>query len=281
VNVHRFTSMGCDVVVGGATASEARVVELLFEKRDEMFSRFRDDSELSRVNRSASRTVSVTAPFAEMARVALRAAASTDGIVDPTLGDAIEAAGYDRDFADLDPSRASERSGGRGRWRDVRIASGFLFRPRGVRLDLNGVVKGRTVDDALELIRGDGFVCAGGDLAARGAVDVGLPGGGAVRLVDSGLATSGSAKRRWLQAGESRHHLIDARTGSPADSPWREVTVSAATCLQADIAAKAAFLRGREGLRFLERRGLAGRFLLLNGDKVFTAGRWPSIQRAA
>jgi FAD:protein FMN transferase len=162
----------------------------------------------------------------------------------------------------------------------VRIAGGFLFRPRGVCLDLNGVVKSRTVDDALELIRGNGFVSAGGDLRVRGALDVGLPVGDAVRLIGSGLATSGRAKRRWLQAGVWKHHLIDARTGAPADSPWLEVSVSAATCLQADVAAKAAFLLGREGVRFLDERGLAGRFLLPNGGTVCAAGWWSSTQQA-
>ena len=246
-----------------------------------MFSRFRDDSELSRVNRSASSVVSVTASFAEMVAVSLRAAATTDGMVDPTLGQAIEAAGYDRDFAELDPARAPAEPGAPGRWREVRIANGFLFKPRGVHLDLNGVVKSRTVDDALQLISGNGFVSAGGDLAVRGALDVGLPGAGAVRVLGGGLATSGSVKRRWLQAGVWRHHLIDPRTGSPADSPWAEVTVCAATCLQADVAAKPAFLLGRDGVRFLEARGLAGRFLLPDGGAVCTAGWRLSTRTAA
>jgi thiamine biosynthesis lipoprotein len=163
----------------------------------------------------------------------------------------------------------------------VRVGNGILFRPRDVRLDLNGVVKGKTVDDALELISGNGFVSAGGDIAVRGTLDVALPGDGAVRVLGGGgLATSGSVKRRWLKDGAWQHHLIDARTGSPADSPWTEVTVSAATCLQADVAAKAAFLLGREGVRFLEKRGLAGRFLLADGNTVCTAN-WQSSTRQA
>ena len=272
--------MGCEIVVGGTTTA-ARAIERLFAERDRMFSRFRHDSALSRVNRASGRVVSVSAPFAQLVEHALRAAASTDGIVDPTLGDAIEAAGYDRDFADLDSSRTSVRSGAPGRWRDVRVANGFLSRPPGVRLDLNGVVKGRTVDDALELLSGDGFVSAGGDIAVRGALDVALPGSGSVRVQSGGLATSGRAKRHWLQGGVLQHHLIDPRTGSPAASPWLEVTVSAATCLQADIAAKAAFLLGLDGVRFLEQHGLAGRFLLSGGATVCTSDWQLSTQRAA
>jgi thiamine biosynthesis lipoprotein len=156
------------------------------------------------------------------------------------------------------------------------MRSGVLFRPRGLLLDLNGVVKGKTVDDALQLIAGgDAFVSAGGDLATRGPLDVALPGGGAVRVVAGALATSGTAKRRWLQEGVWQHHLIDPRTGCPSDSPWFEVTVTAATCVQADVAAKAAFLLGFDGPRFLEERALAGRFLGRSGGVVCTSS-WPS-----
>jgi FAD:protein FMN transferase len=275
MTVHGFSSMGCDVLVGGATAAELRSVEQLFDERDRMFSRFRRDSELSRVNRSSGLVVAVSAPFAEMVDIALGAAAMTNGIVDPTLGDAIEAAGYDRDFRHLESCR-SACGGTRGRRQDIWMRSGYLFRPRDLQLDLNGVVKGKTIDDALQLIAADdGFVSAGGDVVARGPLDVSLPGGGAVRVVAGGLATSGTAKRRWLQDGVWQHHLIDPRTGRPSESPWFEVTVGAATCLQADIAAKAAFLLGFDGPRFLEERGLAGRFLRRNGGVVCTS-RWRS-----
>jgi thiamine biosynthesis lipoprotein len=267
--------MGCEVGVGGATTGELRRIVDLFEARDRMFSRFRPDSELSRVNRSSGLVIAVSAPFAEMVEAALAAAAMTDGIVDPTLGDAIEAAGYDRDFVQIDARRPAE-AGAQGRRKEIWMRGGYLFRPRDLQLDLNGVVKGKTVDDALQLIAGsDCFVSAGGDLAARGAIDVALPGGGAVRVVAGGLATSGTAKRRWLRDGVWQHHLIDPRTGRPSESPWFEVTVSAATCLQADIAAKAAFLLGFDGPRLLEERALAGRFLRRNGTAVCTS-RWPS-----
>ena len=130
----------------------------------------------------------------------------------------------------------------------------------GVQLDLNGVVKALAVDRAAALLDGDGFVSAGGDLATRGAVDVALSGGDAVR-VSGGLATSGTTRRRWLRAGEPQHHLIDPRTGRPSDTPWSEVTVCGATCLAADVAAKAALLLGADGPAWLERRGLPGRFV--------------------
>jgi thiamine biosynthesis lipoprotein len=271
VSVHRFVSMGCGVVVGGASTCERREIERLFAERDVMFSRFRPNSELNRVNGSAATVVDVSPAFADMLAVALRAAGQTDGLVDPTLGEAIESAGYARDFSELHPSAEPAEPGACGRWRSLRLRRTLLHRPHGVRLDLNGVVKGKTVDDALALIHGDGFVSAGGDLAARGAVDVALPGGGAVRVLEGGLATSSVAKRRWLRADAWQHHLIDPATGRPSETPWQEVTVSAATCLQADVAAKAALLLGEEGPRWLERRGLAGRFLPVDGDAVSVA----------
>ena len=271
MSVHRFVSMGCDVVVGGATTAERRGIERLFVARDETFSRFRPDSELNRVNDAAGIVLNVSAAFAEMVAVAMRAARVTDGLVDPTLGAAIEAAGYDRDFSELTPSADLPEPGARGRWRSLRLRRTLLHRPRGVRLDLNGVVKGKTVDDALALIDGDGFVSAGGDIAARGAVDVALPDGGAVRLLEGGLATSSIAKRRWLRAGVWQHHLIDPRTGRPCETPWQQVTVSAATCLHADVAAKAALLSGDDGSDYLARHGLAGRFFRGDGDGLSDA----------
>jgi len=271
VSVHRFVAMGCDVVVGGATVAERREIERLFAERDRMFSRFCPDSELSRVNRAPGTVVKVSAAFAEMLVVAVRAARQTDGLVDPTLGAAIEAAGYDRDFSDLQPSAEPAEPGACGRWRSLRLRRTLLHRPHGVRVDLNGVVKGKTVDDALALIDGEGFVSAGGDLAARGAVDVALPGGGAVRVLNGGLATSSVVRRRWLRAGVWQHHLMDPATGRSCETPWREVTVSAATCLEADVAAKAALLLGHDGPGWLECRGLAGRFLPGLGDALSVA----------
>ena len=247
MNVSRFEAMGCRVEIGGATGREAAEIRRLFEARDRQFSRFRPESELCRVNESQREVVVVSKSFAQMAERALKAARATRGLVDPTLGAALRSAGYDRDFRALRPTPEAARPGPVGRWREVRVTGRLLIRPVGVELDLNGVVKGQTVDEALDLLSGEGFVSAGGDYAGCGAFDVVLPRGGSVRVTRGGLATSGTTKRRWLRADSWKHHLIDPRTGEPARSPWTEVTVSAATCVQADIAAKAAFLLGDAG----------------------------------
>lgn len=256
--MNRFSAMGCDVLVEGATSQELAAVRALFAQRDAVFSRFRPESELNAVNAGRGGRL-VTPLFARMVEAALRAREQTDGLVDPTLGAALEAAGYDRDFSCLESTEAplahAAPSG------DVELYGRVLVLGRGVQLDLNGVVKAAAVDDALRLLSSPGFVSAGGDLATRGHVDVALPGGGDVRLVKGGLATSGRTKRRWRRGGEEQHHLIDPATGRPSASPWEEVTVCGATCLAADVAAKAAFLLGAAGPDWLDERGLPGRFL--------------------
>jgi thiamine biosynthesis lipoprotein len=266
--VNGFVSMGCEVVVEGASAAELRRVQELFEERDATFSRFRPGSELDRVNASGGSTL-VSPLFARMVETALWARETTGGLVDPTLGAALEAAGYDRDFEELEPGGKPAVPVRRG---SVSLYGRVLLLGAGTRLDLNGVVKAAAVDDALGLLAGPGFLSAGGDLATRGPVDVALPGGGSVRLVSGGLATSGRTKRRWLRAGEEQHHLIDPATGRPAASRWDEVTVCGATCLAADVAAKAGFLLGDDGPDWLDERGLPGRFL--TGGRAHENASW-------
>ena len=265
VRTHQFESMGCEVVVGGANASGWGAVEALFRHYDGVFSRFRPDSELNRVNAAAGTPVAVSSLFARALAVALDAAEQTGGLVDPTLGAALEAAGYDRDFALLAADDSPPGGPQRGSYAAVRVHGRLVRVTPEVRLDLNGVVKALAVDDALGFLDGQGYVSAGGDVAANGPLTVALPGGGAVRLLDGGLATSGCAKRAWSRGGRMLHHLIDPRTGRPVESPWEQVTVCGATCLAADIGAKAAFVAGAEGPAWLDAHGLPGRFVDAGG----------------
>lgn len=273
--------MGCDVVVAGACASEDRAIERLFDERERIFSRFDPDSELSRVNAAAGRPVRVSQVFAEMLGVALEAARETGGLVDPTLGAELEAAGYDTDFSSLEDALSPPGPIEPRRRVAVRLVERSVVVPKVVRLDLNGVVKGRTVDDALTLIKGRGFVSAGGDLAVRGTFVAALPRGGTVGLVRGALATSGTDRRRWLRGGRVQHHLIDPSTGAPASSPWEQVTVCGLSCVGADVAAKAAFLLGSAGPAWLDVRGLPGRFVTSAGDIVVNRAWKRSLERAA
>jgi thiamine biosynthesis lipoprotein len=216
--------MGCDVVLAGG---DPAVVAALFERWEAAFSLFRPESEVSRVNASSAGVVAVSPFFATTLGVALDIAGGTDGLVRPALGG------------------------------DVRLSGTLVGRALGVRLDLNGVVKALAVDEAATMLHGQGFVSCGGDLAVRGPVDVGLPGGDAVRVVEGGLATSGTTTRG--------NHILDPVTGAPATSPWAAVTVSGASCLAADAAAKAAYLLGDDGPDWLDARGMPGRFLDADG----------------
>ena len=233
MSVHRFRAMGCEIVLAGGDPAVAAAV---FERWEDAFSLFRARSELSRVNSSPAAVQVVSPLFADALAVALDAAAETGGLVDPTLSGAVDG---------------------------IRLSGTLLSRPPGLRLDLNGVVKSMAVDDAVAQLRGPGFVSAGGDLAVRGPVDVGLPGGGAVRVVDGGLATSGVATRG--------RHLVDPAGGMPSESPWEQVTVSGASCLAADVAAKAAVLLGERGPAWLDERGMAGRFVRHDGEVLSNA----------
>jgi FAD:protein FMN transferase len=265
----RFRSMGCEVVVGGATDGELAQIRELFDARDRMFSRFRADSELNRVN--AVRVAALSPEFARTLAVAFAAAVATDGLVDPTVGGAVEAAGYDRDFDLLEPSLVPAAPALVPGVRSLRVADTFVHRPLGTTLDLNGIVKSLAADDSLRLLKRGGFVSAGGDVATQGECIVALPGAAAVTLQSGGMATSGPATRRWLRGGQWYHHLIDPRTGKPSSSRWSYVTVAAGDCVGADVAAKAAYLLDANGPDWLDERALAGRFVAANGAVVRNA----------
>jgi thiamine biosynthesis lipoprotein len=145
----------------------------------------------------------------------------------------------------------------------VTLFGSMLSRPPGLTLDLNGVAKALAVDEAAASLDGRGFVSVGGDLAVRGPVDVALPAGGAIRVVAGGLATSGTATRG--------AHLVDPATGRASSSCWEQVTVSGATCVDADVAAKAGFLLGERGPEWLDARGIPGRFVARDGEIVENA----------
>jgi thiamine biosynthesis lipoprotein len=254
--------MGTEVVLPDGTPIDA--VHALFDDRDRRFSRFIPSSELNRVNACPFGATLVSEELASMLSLSLDVARATGGLVTPAVGGALIAAGYDRDFSLLPRSGVPSTPAAVPSLDSLVLRGRLLLRTEPVVLDLNGVVKGKTVDDALA-VAGGGWVSAGGDIATSVSLVVGLPAGGAVTLDRGGLATSSVAKRSW---GEGLHHLIDPATGRPSDSPWRDVTVAAETCLAADVAAKAGLLLGAAGPSWLDRRGLAGRFVDHAGEVI-------------
>jgi thiamine biosynthesis lipoprotein len=275
---HTFAAMGCEIIVRGGSASDRAAIEQLFATREQIFSRFIADSELNRVNARAGRPQLVSGIFTDTLRVALDAATETGGLVVPTVGAAIEAVGYTRDSSllapDPTPVAPVPEEG------EVFAFGRVVGLSPGTKLDLNGVVKALAVDDALALLSGQGSVSAGGDLAVRGPLTVALPGDGVAELKRGAFATSGRTTRRWFRGGQEQHHLIDPRTGRPAITPWATVTACGATCVGADVAAKAAFLLGEDGPAWLDAREIPGWFVNDIGE-IRTNVAWDRSMREA
>ena len=262
---HTFRAMGTDVTLltraGDAevTARAAARVEGVFAREEQRFSRFRGDTELSRVNARAGRSTNLSRGFAALVGFALDAALRTHGRFDPTALDAVVAAGYDRDFDEvLAGARAALRPPRPcGRWREVVLEGTRLRLPDGVGLDLGGVAKGWTVDLAAEAAVEAGLpwavVNAGGDLRLAGdppepGIEVAVEDPDdrdteILRLVVAAgaLATSSTTRRAW---GPGLHHLIDPSTGAPADTGVAQATTWAPTCAEAEVTAKEALLLG-------------------------------------
>ncbi|MGA9284728.1 MAG: FAD:protein FMN transferase [Solirubrobacteraceae bacterium] len=290
-----------------ALAQARSIVECELERIDRACSRFREDSDLTRLNTHAGRAVRVAPLLVQATEVALRAAELTEGDVDPTVGRALELAGYDRDWRLLDRNsptvtgppvgmRARFRSG----WRTVEVSRGrtTLRIPVGVKLDLGATAKAWAADRAsravYEAVGCGVLVGLGGDIATAGPA----PGRGwAVHVTDDhragplapgqtivieggGLATSSTTVRRWNHKGQAMHHIIDPSTGAPARSVWRTVSVAAFDCADANIAATAAIVRGPEAPAWLEDMGLPARLVGREGE-VHTVGGWPQKDELA
>jgi thiamine biosynthesis lipoprotein len=243
-----------------------------FERLESIFSRFRGDSELSRLNQAGS--IEAGTDLREVVELALDARERTGGRFDPTLHDAVVAAGYDRTFDELDEHAPAHPVPDPAHPRDVTVRGGRIELGPGVRLDLGGIVKGYAADRCVRLIEplGPCLVNAGGDLAVSGPrlegpwpVAVDVPGARlTLAIAEGGLATSGRDRRRWRQHGEERHHLIDPRTCRPAQGGPLTVTVAAPSATDAEIAAKAVFLAGKHAEREAER--LATTAVILRAD---------------
>ena len=241
-------------------AALARVREE-FDRLERVFSRFRRDSELSRLN--AAGAIDASDDMLAVVKLALTARERTHGRFDPTLHDALVAAGYDRTFADLDSDAAGRPAPDPLAPREVVVKGRRVELAPGVRIDLGGIVKGYAADRCAERLAplGPCLVNAGGDLAVSAArsdgpwpVGVDLPHGElTLGLASGGLATSGRDRRRWRRAGEEHHHLIDPATCRPAAGGPLTVTVVAASATEAEVAAKAIFLAGPHAMREAER----------------------------
>ena len=277
-------------------AAAAALVDAELARVEQACTRFRPDSELMTLRRRSDGSAELSPLLAELVADALRAAHDTDGAVDPTLGSVLVGLGYDRDIAEV--RRRAPQAGTRSTpvvvrratgWRDLRLEGRRLVMPVGTQLDLGATAKAGAADRCARLVHeqlGTGvLVSLGGDLATAGA---GPDGDWQVHVQDlrddvpqqitlaagAAVATSSNAKRVWEQDGLVRHHLLDPRTGRPAVSPWRSVTVVAPTCLRANTVTTAALVKGDGALEWLRRTGLPTRLVPHDGP-ILTLGGWP------
>ncbi|MFF3890092.1 FAD:protein FMN transferase [Streptomyces sp. NPDC001914] len=259
-------------------------------------SRFRPDSELARVNLSEGARVTVSERFAEALQAALRAARISGGAVDPTVGRAVIALGYDRTFVSVRPDDARPVPVGRPApgWRRVRWnpRDRRLRLPPHTRLDLGATAKALTSDRAVRRAAeatGCGvLVNLGGDLAVAGPAPEGgwrialaddhaqsvTVRGPTVAVTGGALATSGVRVRTWRRGRRVLHHIVDPATGEPAAVVWRTVTVAAATCVDANTASTAAVVLGERAVPWLHSTGLPARLVGRDGT-VQRLGGWP------
>lgn len=291
-------STSARLVLAGPAASDPaaldhaiRTADDLLAEYDAACSRFRSDSELSRIHPSLGDGARISPLLATLVRNALDVAALTDGRVDPTLRYALDAVGYDRDIDLIIDSDQVIRAivAPRPGWQSVSLIGDRLRVPAHLGLDLGATAKAVAADAVAARVHeeiGSGvLVSLGGDIATAGPAPAAgwnitvqdLPGDPAarVRLVSGrGLATSSTQKRRWRRAGLAQHHILDPASGLPAEPVWRSVTVAAATCLRANAFSTAAIVAGRDAVEMLRENHLDARLVDRHGT-VVTTGDWP------
>ena len=278
-----------------AVVAASHIVDAELDRVEAIASRFRDDSEISRLCRSAVDGVAmpISPDLAEALSVALRAAELTEGAVDPTVGAALCRLGYDRDFGEVAPwvdgtlPLPTPVPG----WRSVHLdpSDGTVVLAPGTVLDLGATAKAWAADRAAAAVYarlGCGvLVSLGGDVSVHGGPAEGFVVGvadvcgdpdapTAVSIHGGGLATSGVGNRHWMLGGTSVHHLVDPSTGLPTVSPWRTVTVAAGSCVDANIASTASLVMGDDAPAWLASFALPSRLVRIDGTVVMVAG-WP------
>jgi thiamine biosynthesis lipoprotein len=293
------TAVRVVVTEPGLLSAAKAGVDAMLRAVDDACSRFRADSELSRLNAHAGVETRVSELLAQAIDEGLRGARMTDGDVDPTVGGAMRIVGYDVDFDAMARDRgplvmtAAPVPG----WRAVHFnrAARTVTLERGVELDLGATAKALAADRAaaaaLHAMEGRGgvLVSLGGDIALAGEA----PAGGwvvqvsddssapiaadqeSIALRTGGIATSSTRVRRWRRAGVEMHHILDPRTGRPAQTPWRLASVVAGRCVDANIASTAAIVRGAAAPDWLTLLGLPARLVSNDGD-VVRVGGWPA-----
>lgn len=291
------------VVVRDARMADtaARVLVTELEELDRACSRFREDSELQKVHARAGTPVEVGALLFDALRVAVDAAERTGGAVDPTIGNAIAALGYDADIDDVRarPPAPAPALGQVAGYAHVQLntAKHTVRIPRGVRLDLGSTAKALAADRAAAKIAqtlGCGvLVSLGGDVAVSGAAppdgwSIGIARESAapadeveqvVAIARGGLASSATSVRTWKAGDRDVHHILDPRTGDTATPYWVLVSATGASCVDANLVTTAAIVWGQEALARLAGFEQSVRLVRADGE-VFSVNGWPADRAA-
>lgn len=305
-----FRAIGVECRIVATRAAELPAARALAEARlrelDVAASRFRTDSEVSQLMRAPATnttgvvTASVSALLRSLIEDALWAAAATDGLVDPTLGRAMVANGYDADLADVLARPGRSRSAAETtpappstlHSLTVDAAASTVTFAAGTLLDLGATAKATMADRLAREIarrgRGGFLVDLGGDIAVAGPSPTGgwvvsaetPTGDDRVVITTQGLATSGIDRRRWYADGIARHHLLDPSTGRPVEHTWRRVTCVAASALEANAATTAACVLGAAAPDWLAARGIPALLVPEQGEPLRTPA-WPSRSMGA
>lgn len=301
--IHRlqFRAMGTEMLVcvdngSGQPPVELDDVPVWFEEWEQTLSRFRIDSELTRLNRTGHQPVPVSDVFWQVFQSAVIAEKATDGLVTPTVADAVIESGYDRDFKLLvgqiiDPS---EREPSAVRTLDSIIwdeSTHSICLPEGLQLDFGGIAKGWAADQVVQRLKhlGSALMNCGGDISMSGPLLDGNPWEvGLYKPFDRsgdyigrmyfdkkcGVATSATDRRRWMQGNILRHHIIDPGTGISAESDVVSATVVALNAVEAETAAKSVLIRGSlEGLAWLESNPHLACLVILEDGQVLYSNR--------
>jgi FAD:protein FMN transferase len=271
---------------------------------DAAASRFRTDSELYRLNHADGTWTEVTPLLMQALKLGMRAAAVTNGAVDPTLGGELCELGYDRDFDQLAglpatrPLRSAvdrERPSRRSCWAQIELSEDppSARLPAGVQVDLGATAKALAADRAAAAAHAATeagvLVSLGGDISTAGV----CPDDGwtirvtddhrcdtsqasqTITIRDGGLATSSLVVRRWEHDGDERLHILDPGTGRPVNPYWRTASVAAGDCADANIASTAAIVLGERAPKWLAEQQLPARLVAVDGT-VECLGGWPA-----
>ena len=285
------TSMQIVVTEPSALPDARREVDAELDAIETAASRFRPDSELNALCASAGRPTVVSDLLAELLAAALAAARQTDGDVDPTIGGALIALGYDRDITTLDHTRPQTASVDLPtNWLKVTLDGRMATVPPGVLLDLGATAKAIAADHCasrVHRVTGSGvLINLGGDIATAGPAPEGGwqvlvqddptdPASSVALIAGSALATSSTIRRRWRCGANPVHHILDPRTGSSAAPVWRTVSVGAPTCLAANTVSTAAIVRGWRAVNWIRALGFSARLVDANRE-VHAVGGWPT-----